>query len=56
MDKVKLELTIQEINTILQALGNGPFVQVADLIQKIKTQAEEQIAKSQGQENSSVEQ
>jgi hypothetical protein len=53
---MKLELTIQEINTILQALGNGPFVQVADLIQKIKTQAEEQIAKSQGQENSSVDQ
>jgi len=49
-----LELTIQEVNTILQALGNGPFVQVADLIQKIKAQGEAQIAQNKAQETSSV--
>ena len=49
-----LDLTVNEINLILQALGNGPFVQVADLIQKIKSQAESQISKQTAHETSSV--
>jgi hypothetical protein len=40
---MKLELTIQEINTIMQALGNAPYVQVADLVAKIREQAQPQV-------------
>ena len=41
---MKLELTIQEINIIMQALGNAPYIQVADLVAKIREQAQTQIA------------
>ena len=41
---MKLELTIVEVNTIMQALGNAPYVQVAELIQKIREQAQPQVA------------
>lgn len=41
---MKLELTINEINIMMQALGNAPYVQVAELIQKIREQAQPQIA------------
>ena len=40
---MKLELTIPEVNTILQALGTQPFVQVFELIEKIRTQAQAQV-------------
>jgi hypothetical protein len=40
---MKLELTINEINIIMQALGNAPYVQVAELIQKIREQAHPQM-------------
>ena len=40
---MKLELTIPEINAILQALGNQPYVQVFALIETIRTQAQEQL-------------
>ena len=36
-----LDLTINEINIILQALGNAPYVSVAEVIEKIRTQAQE---------------
>ena len=35
-----LDLTINEINIILQALGNAPYVSVAEVIEKIRTQAQ----------------
>jgi hypothetical protein len=41
---MKLDLTINEINVIMQALGNAPYVQVAELIQKIREQVQPQIA------------
>lgn len=41
---MKLELTIDEINVIMQALGNAPYVQVAALVQKIREQAQQQVA------------
>jgi hypothetical protein len=41
---MKLELTIAEVNIIMQALGNAPYVQVAELIQKIREQAQPQVA------------
>jgi hypothetical protein len=41
---LKLELTVNEINTIMQALGQMPYASVYELVAKIKTQAEAQLA------------
>jgi len=38
-----LELTVDQINIILQALGNAPYVQVAPVIAEIQKQAQPQI-------------
>ncbi|MEM7368864.1 MAG: hypothetical protein AAF587_09685 [Bacteroidota bacterium] len=43
MEKIKLELTIDEANVILEALGSMPFVKVYELIGKIQSQASEQL-------------
>lgn len=40
---INLELSVQEINLILQALGQAPYVQVAELVEKIKSQAVPQV-------------
>ena len=40
---INLELSVQEINLILQALGQAPYVQVADIIDKVKAQAVPQV-------------
>ena len=40
---IKLELDIAEVNNILNALGQMPFVQVQALIVKIQGQAAPQI-------------
>ena len=40
---MKLDLTINEINIILQALGNAPYAQVFELVEKIRTQAQAQV-------------
>lgn len=40
---MKLELTLNEINTIMQALGNAPYSQVFELVQKIREQAQAQM-------------
>ena len=40
---INLELSVQEINLILQALGQAPYVQVADIIDKVRTQAAPQV-------------
>lgn len=39
MSKITLEFTVDEVDVVLGALGNEPFVKVADLIGKIRTQA-----------------
>ena len=41
---LKLELEVNEVNTILRVLGRHPFDEVVSLIAKIKTQGDEQIA------------
>ena len=41
---IKLELTIDEANTILRVLGKHPFEEVVTLINKIKQQGEPQVA------------
>ena len=40
---IKLELTVEEVNGILQALGNAPYAQVVALVEKIKQQAIPQV-------------
>jgi len=40
---IKLELTIEEINTVLRSLGQHPFEQIAALISKIRDQGEAQV-------------
>ena len=40
--KIQLELTVEEVNTVLQALGNLPFNQVFELIGKVHDQANAQ--------------
>lgn len=40
---MKLDLTINEINLILQALGNAPYATVFELVQKIREQAQAQV-------------
>lgn len=42
---MKLELTIEQINMILNALGAAPYVQVAPLIAEIQRQAQAQVTK-----------
>lgn len=39
MSKITLEFTVEEVDVVLGALGNEPFVKVADLINKIRAQA-----------------
>lgn len=46
---IKLELTIEEVNTILRTLGKHPFEEVVLLINKIKQQGEPQVAEIQKQ-------
>ena len=40
---MQLDLTIDQINTILNALGNAPYVQVSALIAEIQRQGQEQL-------------
>jgi hypothetical protein len=40
---IKLELNVNECNTILRALGKQPFEEVAAIITKIKTQGDSQV-------------
>jgi hypothetical protein len=40
---VKLELDIAEVNGVLAALGQMPYVQVIDLVLKIQVQAQPQV-------------
>ena len=40
---INLNLSVQEINLILQALGQAPYAQVAELVEKIKAQAVPQV-------------
>lgn len=44
MSKITIEHTINELNAILQALTAKPYAEVAELIHKIKLDAESQIA------------
>jgi hypothetical protein len=41
---VTITLTVDEANYVLAALGARPFAEVADLITRVKAQAEQQLA------------
>lgn len=53
MKVVRLELTLQETNQILEALGQMPFARVYQLVNKIQQQASEQIEERQEEQDSS---
>jgi hypothetical protein len=40
---MQLDLTIDQINIILQSLGNAPYIQVAPVIAEIQKQAAPQV-------------
>jgi len=40
---IKIELTLDETNSVLQALGNMPYAQVVALVENIKNQAIPQV-------------
>ena len=42
------ELTLEELNTILQGLSQLPYFQVAELIGKVKTQGDKQFVEKLG--------
>lgn len=44
---MKIELTVPEINAVLQALGAQPYAQVFALIENIRAQAQSQMAAQQ---------
>jgi hypothetical protein len=48
---IKLELTVNEVNTVLEALSNLAFKQVADIISKITQQGNNQLQKKEEVEN-----
>jgi hypothetical protein len=45
--KINLSFTVEQVNLILASLGQRAYVEVAELIQKIKSEAEQQLVPSQ---------
>lgn len=41
--KIKLELSVKEVNVIFKALGQLPFVEVYEIIGKLNEQANQQL-------------
>lgn len=44
MQKIRIELTLDQINLIIKALGNMPFKEVFELIGEINAQANQQLS------------
>lgn len=51
---MQLNLTVEEINKILQALGNAPYVQVFELIDKVRQQTYQQMQEESNAANQGV--
>ena len=47
MNEINLTLTLEEVNTLLNALGTQPYAQVQPLIAKIQTQGSAQLQAAQ---------
>ena len=45
---IELELTLNEVNVILNALAQRPYIEVADLIGLIKTEGDKQFSEQAG--------
>lgn len=50
---IKLELTVEEVNGVLQALGNMPYAQVVALVENIRNQATPQVQAQPAPEHAS---
>ena len=50
-EKISLELSVDEVNIILKALGAMPFNQVYELIGSIHQQANKQLFDTEGELN-----
>jgi hypothetical protein len=51
MQNFDLKLTLNDVNLILNALGNSPYVSVVDLIAKIREQITPQLNSSANEES-----
>lgn len=45
MEKIQLQISVDEANIILNALGEQPYIKVATLIQKLQQQGANQVNK-----------
>jgi len=50
MKEINLSLTVDELNLILEAIGQLPFVKVYALVAKVQKQAQEQLSASHEEE------
>jgi hypothetical protein len=41
--EIKLSLTLEELNAVMQALGNMPYAQIATLVEKVRAQVVPQV-------------
>lgn len=46
MENIKLELSVNDVNIILNALANRPYVEVAELIGKIQNEGNKQLSEN----------
>jgi hypothetical protein len=47
---IELKLSVEDVNGVLQALGQMPYVQVTGLVDKIRQQAAPQVQAQQAQQ------
>ena len=50
MKDIQLTLSLEEVNTLLNALGNQPFAQVQRLITKMQAQGSTQVQAAQNEQ------
>ena len=43
MEQISLNLTLEEVNEILESLGKRPYIEVFELINKIQGEAQAQL-------------
>lgn len=51
---IELSLSIEEVNKILEALGDQPYVEVFHLINKIQQQASSQLQENENRSSSNL--
>ena len=50
MNNIQLMLSLEEVNILLNALGNQPYAQIQPLIAKIQTQGSTQVQAAQSKQ------